>query len=101
MDLDLDRVAAIVDQEDDHRKLAPDHLRHFLRRELEGAVADHRDDPSFGRAHRIAECRRHGPADRAPLHLDLETRAAREFQAHAVEPGVAGFGDDRGVGGEQ
>jgi len=40
MDLDLDRVTMIVDQEDDDRQLPPDHLGHFLRRQLKGAIAD-------------------------------------------------------------
>ena len=31
MDFDLDRLSVIVDKEDDHRQLPPDHLRHLLR----------------------------------------------------------------------
>ena len=34
MDLDLDRVAVIVDKKDDHWQLPPDHLRHLLRGQL-------------------------------------------------------------------
>ena len=55
MDLDLDRVSTIVDQEDDDRQLLPDHLRHFLCCELEGAIADQGNGSTVRRAERIAE----------------------------------------------
>src|SRR3954451_117461 len=75
VDLDLDRVSMIVDQEDDDRQLLPDHLRHFLCRELEGTIADHGNAPTVRRAERIAENGGNGPSNMAPLHLALEARS--------------------------
>ena len=48
VDLVLDRVAAVVDQDDDRPRPVPDHRRDLLRRELERAVADHRDHARRG-----------------------------------------------------
>ena len=101
VDLDLDGVAVVVDQEDEYRQLAADHLRHLLRGQLERAVADQRQHLALRRGHRVAERGRHRPADVAPLHLHLETRTVRQPQQQAVEPRVAGLGDHRGVGRHQ
>jgi len=35
------------------------------------------------------------------LHLDLEARADWQLQRHAIEPGVAGLGDNRGIRSEE
>src|ERR1700679_3006100 len=59
---------------------------------------DDGDEPSLRLdPHGVAEAGRNGPADRSPLHLDLEPRARRQLQVHAVEPRVAGLDQERGL----
>src|SRR6266481_3552746 len=53
VDLHFDGVSAIVDQEDDHRKLEPDHLAHLLRGELKGSVTDHQNDSPVWSTQRV------------------------------------------------
>src|SRR5262245_7460974 len=86
VDLNLDRVTAVVDQENEDRQLQPDHLTDLLRRELEGSVAHHEDNTSAPRLHRVPEGGWNRPADMSPLHLDLELGALRQIHIEPVEP---------------
>src|SRR5262245_13816939 len=86
VDLNLDRVPAVVDQEDEDRQLQPDHLTDLLCRELERSVAYHEDNASAPRLHRVPEGGWNGPTDVSPLHLDLELGALRQIHIEPVEP---------------
>lgn len=101
VDLDLDRVAAVVDQENRNGQVEAHHLRHFLGGDLEGAVAAHADRPAVGVPDGVAEGCRDGPANVAPLHLNLVARALGQRQLRAVEPRVARLDEECRVGRHQ
>mmetsp|Transcript_10882 Transcript_10882/g.19059 ORF Transcript_10882/g.19059 Transcript_10882/m.19059 type:complete len:255 (-) Transcript_10882:1225-1989(-) len=98
VDLDLDGVAAVVQQEDDRVLPVPDHRRHLLRRHLEGAVADEGDDALLvggsGVRDGLAQHGAHGPPDGAVLHLELVLAAVGEVELLPLEPRVARLRDD-------
>lgn len=101
VDLDLDGVAAVVDQQDGDRQVEADHLGDLLGGHLEGTVTADADGAALGVAHGVAKRGGHRPADVAPLHLDLVACAPWEVQLCAVEPGVAGLDEEGGVGGDE
>lgn len=101
VDLHLDRVAAVVDEQDRDGQVEAHHLRHLLCRDLEGAVTDDTDGPALGVAHGVAERGRDGPADVAPLHLNLVACTPGEVKLGTVEPGVTRLDEEGRVGGDQ
>lgn len=101
VDLDLDGVAAVVDEQDRDGQVEAHHLGDLLGGHLEGAVTADADGAAFGVAHGIAKGGGHRPANVTPLHLDLVTCASGEVQLCAVEPGVAGLDEEGGVGGDE
>src|SRR4029077_13357579 len=44
VDFHLDGVTAVVDEEDDHRELEPDHLAHLLCGQLKRSISHHQND---------------------------------------------------------
>jgi hypothetical protein len=67
---------------------------------LEASVADARDDTLVLGRLGVPERRADRPPDGAVLHLELVAAALGEPELLAVEPRVAGLGDDRGVAGQ-
>ena len=51
--------------------------------------------------HCVAVRGRHGPADGTPLHLNFKTGVGGQLHVQAVEPGVAGLGEQGGVAVDQ
>src|SRR4029453_5212040 len=88
-DLHFDRVTTIVDQEDDHRELEPDHLANLLRSELKGSITHHQNDSPVRSPQRVPKRCRNRPADVAPLHFNLKPGTVGKPHVEPVEPGVS------------
>ena len=93
MNLDFDRVTAVVDQENDRICLVTNHGRDFLSRQLKRPVANQGHDPPLGKPDGIAQRGTHRPADRTILQLNLKVSSRGEVELHAVEPGVTRLSD--------
>ena len=89
VDLHLDRVPAVVDQQDRDGHLVAYHLGYLLGCNLERAVAHQNNGVPVWVTERVAEGGRDRPPDVAPLHLDLELGAGGQLELDAVEPRVA------------
>lgn len=101
VDLDLDGVAAVVDQQDRDGQVEAHHLGNLLCCDLEGSVTAHANGAAVGVAHGVAERGRDGPANVAPLHLDLVAGTLGQLQLRAVEPGVTSLDEERRGGGDK
>ena len=97
----LDRVAVVVQEEDDRLLAVADHGREVLAGDLERAVAHEQYDLAVRGGQACSQRGADGVADRAVEGLADELRPFRHQGLGGAEEGHSGLGDDHGAGLEE
>mmetsp|Transcript_4904 Transcript_4904/g.8976 ORF Transcript_4904/g.8976 Transcript_4904/m.8976 type:complete len:577 (-) Transcript_4904:25-1755(-) len=104
VNLDLDGVAAVVDEEDDGLEVVAKHGRHLLDGHLETTVSNEGEKATFGIQllvrTLVTQDSANGPSDGAITHLELVSASTGKLHLHGVKPRVPDLRDNGRIGSE-